>query len=113
MTNPLPIPDELWSKVPPDAQAAILAMEQRINDLEARVRDLEARLKLNSTNSSKPPSSDPIGLKRKPPAPSSGRKRDGQPGHHKATRALVPPETAAEVLTCKPEACRRCQQPLV
>lgn len=48
MTNPLPIPEGLWSEVPPDAQAAIavvvLAMEQRINDLEARVRDLEARL---------------------------------------------------------------------
>ena len=39
--------------------------------LEAQqVNDLENRLKLNSTNSSKPPSSDPIGLKRKPPTPS-------------------------------------------
>ena len=74
MTNPLPIPDELWAKVPPGAQAAIaavfLAMEQRVIELETRVGDLEARLKLNSTNSSKPPSSDPIGMKRKPPAPS-------------------------------------------
>jgi transposase len=56
--------------VPLDAQAAIaaglLAMQQRINELEARLRDLEGRLKLNSTNSSKPPSSDPIRMKRKP-----------------------------------------------
>src|SRR5213596_3310251 len=96
MTNPLPIPDELWAKVPADAQAAIaavfLAMQQRISQLEARVHDLEARLKLNSTNSSKPPSSDPIGLKRKPPAPPSQRHRGGQPGHPKAFRPLVPPE---------------------
>ena len=116
MTNPLPIPDELWSKVPPDAQAAIaavfLAMQQRINDLEARVRDLEARLKLNSTNSSKPPSSDPIGLKRKPPAPPSGRMRGGQPGHPKAQRVLVPPEKVRQTTDCKPVACRRCPQPL-
>lgn len=44
----MPIPDELWAKVPPDAQAAItavfLAMRQRIEPLEARVHDLEGRL---------------------------------------------------------------------
>ena len=81
MSNPLPIPDELWDKVPPDAQAAIAAvfllMQQRQVDLEARVSDLEARLKLNSTNSSKPPSSDLIGIKRRPPAPAAGKKRGG------------------------------------
>ena len=95
MTNALPIPDELWNKIPADARAAVaavfLAMQQRITELEARVRDLEARLRLNSTNSSKPPSSDPVGMKRKPPAPPSKRKRGGQPGHRKAHRALVPP----------------------
>jgi hypothetical protein len=77
MSDPLPIPDELWSTVPPEAQAAIaavfLAMQQRITELENQLRDLQARLGLNSTNSSKPPSSDPIGLKRKPPALPSGR----------------------------------------
>jgi transposase len=112
MTNPLPIPDELWAEVPPAAQAAIAAVflpvEQRINELETKVRDLEARLKLNSTNSSKPPSSDPIGLKRKPPAPPSGRKRGGQRGHRKAHRALVPPEKIRETFHCKPSSCRRC-----
>ena len=60
-----PIPAPLWNTVPPEAQAAILALvhslKGRIAELERRVGDLEARLKLNSTNSSKPPSSDPIG----------------------------------------------------
>src|SRR5512142_3253464 len=116
MTNPPPIPDELWAKVPSDAQAAIaavfLAMQQRVNELETRVRDLEARLGLNSTNSSKPPSSDPIGMKRKPPAPPTGRQRGGQPGHTKAQRALVPPENVRQTTDCKPAACRRCHQPL-
>src|SRR4051812_13114742 len=112
MLNPLPIPDELWAKVPPDAQAAIAAvftaMRQRIDGLEARVGDLEARLKLNSTNSSKPPSSDPIGMKRKPPVPPSGKKRGGQPGHRKARRSLVPPEKVRDTFVCKPTSCRRC-----
>src|SRR5437879_6405941 len=112
MIDPLPIPEDLWAKVPPDAQAAIaavfLAMRQRIDELETRVRDLEARLKLNSTNSSKPPSSDPIGLKRKPPAPPSPRQRGGQPGHPKAFRPLVPPEKLRSSRDCKPRSCRRC-----
>jgi transposase len=117
MTNPLPIPDELWDKIPPDSQAAVaavfLALQQRIVDLETRVRDLEARLKLNSTNSSKPPSTDPIGMKRKPPAPASKRKRGGQPGHHKAERPLVPSERVDETIHCKPSSCRRCAHALV
>lgn len=116
MTNPLPIPDELWNKVPPDAQAAIaalfLVLTQRIGELEARVRDLEARLKLNSTNSSKPPSSDPVGMKRKPPTPPTGRKRGGQLGHRKAQRILVAPEKVRWTTECKPTACRRCGQVL-
>src|SRR4051794_33200391 len=116
MTLPPPIPGFLWSTVPREAQAALLAVlgahQQRIAELERRVRDLEARLKLNSTNSSKPPSSDPIGLKRKPPAPPSARKRGGQPGHRKATRALVPPEKLRSSHDCKPNACRACGESL-
>src|SRR5215210_6318636 len=112
MIDPLPIPDELWAKVPPDAQAAIaavfLAMRQRGDGLETRVGDIEARLKLNSTNSSQPPSSDPIGMNRKPPAPPGGKKRGGQPGHRKVRRGLVPPEKVRETFDCKPIACRRC-----
>jgi transposase len=116
MSHQPPIPESLWNTVPPEAQAALLtawdSLTARIAELEARVRDLEARLKLNSTNSSKPPSSDPIGLKRKPPAPPSRRKRGGQPGHPKAFRPLVPPEKLHSSRECKPRACRRCGQAL-
>ena len=107
-----PIPAPLWNTVPPEAQVAILALvdslKGRVAELEQRVGDLEARLKLNSTNSSKPPSSDPIGFKRKPPTPPSGRKRGGQPGHRRAQRRLVPPEKVRTITECKPTDCRRC-----
>jgi transposase len=65
MSQQLPIPEPLWNTIPADARAALLsawkAMEDRIAELEAIVRNLQARLRLNSTNSSRPPSSDPIG----------------------------------------------------
>ena len=64
-----PIPEPLWNTVPAEAQVAILAvlesLKGRIAELEQRVGDLEGRLKLNSTNSSKPPSSDPSVNKKK------------------------------------------------
>src|SRR3954453_18887718 len=107
-----PLPDHLWNSASPELQAAILALvqihQQRVAELESRVNDLEARLKLDSTNSSKPPSSDPIGLKRRPPAPPSRKRRGGQPGHRKARRALVPPEKVRATFDCRPTACRRC-----
>lgn len=46
-----PIPESLWNTVPPEAQAAILAV---VSVREERIADLEARLNQNSTNSSKP-----------------------------------------------------------
>ena len=49
-----PLPDELWAKIPPDAQAAILALAQTF---EQRIAALEARL---NQNSSKPPSAEPL-----------------------------------------------------
>src|SRR3954447_24951706 len=112
-----PIPEALWNSVPPEAQIAIMdawdSVNARVLELEQRVRDLEARLKLNSTNSSKPPSSDPIGFKRRPPAPPSGRKRGGQPGHRRARRRLVPPEKVRTITECRPTDCRRCGHALL
>ena len=117
MNPQLPIPKPLWNTVPPEAQSALLdawaALKDRVAELEATVRDLSARLKLDSTNSSKPPSSDPIGLKRKPPTPPTGRKRGGQPGHPKAYRPLVPPERLRSSTGCRPSSCRRCDHPLL
>ena len=57
--------------------------------LEAQVARLTAQLNQNSTNSSKPPSSDPPGVSRQAKAP-SGRKPGGQPGHQRNMRELVP-----------------------
>src|SRR5262245_62467928 len=107
-----PIPAELWGQIPPAAQAALLLLvqqyEQRLEDLQNRVDELEQRLNQNSTNSSRPPSSDPPHAKRPPQKAKTGRKRGGQPGHKRQQRPLVPPEQVKQTIPLKPPACRKC-----
>src|SRR3954452_3294706 len=105
MARPTSIPQPIWETLSTDAQVVIAGV---IGQLEQRIADLEERLNKNSTNSSKPPSSDPPAVKRRPPAAPSGKRRGGQPGHRRYTRALVPPEQVREGLDRKPPHCRRC-----
>lgn len=108
-----PIAEELWDTIPPAAQAAVLvAIQQRIEALEAEVRELKARLDRNSSNSSKPPSTEPLHVKRQPPRPPSRRRRGGQAGHKRHLRQCVPPERLTDALECKPGVCSGCGHPL-
>src|SRR3984885_4082731 len=68
----------------PEVQELLAAKDRRIAELEALVAELLRRVGLDSTNSSKPPSSD--GLKKKPRVPrslrgKSGKASGGQEGH--------------------------------
>jgi transposase len=116
MTDTPPLPPQIWETLTPETQMAVRALvgrlEHQITELKQQVQDLNARLDQNSTNRSKPPSTDPIGVKRKPPAPPSKKCRGGQRGHPRRMRALVPPERVASIIDCKPTACRRCGHPL-
>lgn len=91
----------------PAVRTAVAALEQYVAALESRVRDLEARLGLDSTNSSKPPSSDPPGVLRRGKSP-TGRKRGGQKGHPGAFRSLLPPGRIDQIVEHRPAACRHC-----
>lgn len=85
--------------------------EARIAQLEARIAELEKRLNKNSSNSSKPPSSD--GLKRKSSLRNneSGRKPGGQPGH--SGQHLEPSANPDVVIELPPpEQCPHCQSDL-
>lgn len=96
------------------AQQAINAAQwQTIARLEARVRELEAQLARNSSNSSRPPSTDRPGAP--PPAPPkrTGKRRGGQPGHPRFERSLVPPEQVTRTQVLKPSVCRRCGKGLL
>jgi transposase len=105
MNRPTAIPEHIWDTLSDEARVGIGAV---IEGLEKRIAELESRLNQNSSNSSKPPSSDPIGVKRKPPILPSKKRRGGQKGHPRRIRALVPPERVASVTDCKPTECRRC-----
>jgi transposase len=100
-----PLPPEIWAATPGAAQALIVALQERI-------RDLEAKLGQNSSNSSRPPSSDPPQAPPRPKAPPMGRKRGGQPGHRGTFRRLLPVEEVDEVVVVVPEGCRHCGQRL-
>jgi transposase len=104
-----PIPQALWDQVPPAAQAALATVlqhyQQRLAALEGRLRELQERLGQNSTNSSKPPSSDGPAVKRSPPRPRGERPKGGQSGHPRHSRPLLPPEHVEHL---RPTACRRC-----
>jgi transposase len=56
------------------------ARDARIAELEQRIADLEARLGTNSTNSSVPPSANPLGAPKPVTKKKSQRKPGGQPG---------------------------------
>jgi transposase len=79
--------------------------------LRALVAKLEARLGQNSSNSSKPPSTDGPGAAR-PGKGSSGRKKGGQPGHKHHRRTLLPPDKVTSSADRIPKCCRRCGEKL-
>lgn len=113
MNTTSPLSQEVWEHTPAEAQAYIQALEARIAALEATVQHLLERLRLDSRNSSQPPSSDPPATSRpRQRRTPSGRKPGGQPGHPGQTRTLVPLEDVEAVLPVKPTHCARCQHPL-
>ena len=77
-------------------------------ELKARLLELERRLGQNSSNSSKPPSSDPPSTPPHPPKPPTGRKPGAQPGHPGHQRPLVPPEDVDKIIPVKPDKCGGC-----
>ena len=95
-----------------ELEAQLRQRDERIAALERDVAQLAqkiAQLSKNSSNSSKPPSSDII----KPPAPqgkhTKGRRGiGGQPGHPKHERASFPPDQSNRVQEHVLDACPGC-----
>jgi transposase len=101
-----PLSGPIFNALPESIRSYIRYLESRIQQLEARVHDLETRLAKNSSNSSKPPSSD--GLKKKPKSQreKSDKKPGGQQGH--AGKSLKPIEKPDVIVTHTPINCDGC-----
>src|SRR3954469_4535555 len=91
MVDRLPLDADLVARTPPEVLRLLAQLLDRVEQLEAENRDLNARLGLNSSNPSKPPSTDPPNRKRKP---------------------LVPPDHVDEVVECRPVHCAACDAAL-
>ena len=93
-------------------EAQVASLTHQLQQALGRIAELEAKLKQNSSNSSKPPSSDPPGAVRRGANP-TGRKPGGQPGHKGHKRELLPVEQVDCVVRLAPDTCGHCRGPVV
>jgi transposase len=132
MWRDLGISEQEWERTPQSVRTLLLALQQQVrlmgirftayekqiaslreqvaqvDDLKAEINELKERLGRNSSNSSKPPSSDPPTYKAKPPSESQGCKRGGQPGHQGSSRKLIPMEEVNHLVELRPANCLGC-----
>lgn len=88
------------------------ALQAQVDALRAELAELRARLDQNSSNSSRPPSSDPPWKPKPNRNRPSGKKRGGQPGHPGQRREWVPPDQVDARHEYLPTTCAHCQADL-
>jgi transposase len=84
----------------------------RIVKLETQVGDLCDQLRRNSSNSSTPPSANPLNAPKPPAKTPTGKKRGGQPGHPGHHRLRLPADRVDNVVRHVPTSCIGCQASL-
>lgn len=106
----LPSDEEIGAAYDQGKGAVIELFHQTLGKLAEHIQRLEDQIAKNSSNSSKPPSSD--GLKKKPKSlrQKSGKKSGGQPGHSGHTlKAVAKPD---HIQVHRVKHCRYCQASL-
>jgi transposase len=89
-----------------------IQLQQRVAQLEALVRDLQEQLNRNSSNSSIPPSANPLAAPKPVVKNPTGRKPGGQRGHPGHHRHRIPVERVKNVVPYVPTVCAHCQTAL-
>jgi transposase len=126
------ISEEDWNSTPQSVKTVVVALqhqarlleirftayEKRLADMEAKDAEIESlktevaalreRLGQNSSNSSRPPSSDPPQASRRSGREPSGKKQGAQVGHQGQGCSLRPVEEIDHVVELRPARCRRC-----
>ena len=105
----LEIPEADWKQTPASVRVVLQVLSHQTQELKAEIAKLQEQLNLNSSNSSKPSSSDGPKQKIVKGKPKEkGRKRGGQKGHEGHRRELLPIEQVDEIIEHKPERCAGC-----
>ena len=123
-TNAGPVvPKEVLDAVPAGLRPVVELLVDQLRQLRKENEalrkendELRRRLGLDSSNSSKPPSTDGPAerrkrIKRRKRGP-TGKKPGGQLGHTGVWRAMLEASKVDERMACVPPVCRRCQAPL-
>ena len=96
-----------------ERDAALASALDRIAELEFALAKLEARLGISSSNSSLPPSKNPLHVKRGRKSEPTGKPAGGQKGHEPHHFAAVDPADVDRKIACPPaERCDYCQADL-
>jgi transposase len=105
--------ENMLPSLPPAVRSYIhlleITLEQQqvqIQQLQTRIAHLEAIISKNSSNSSKPPSSDGLKRKTKSLREKSGKKPGAQYGH--PGKGLSPVSNPDQIITHGPQACQGC-----
>ena len=89
--------------------ALIASLQEQLTELQQQVARLREQVNRNSSNSSLPPSANPLDAPKPVRKKRTGRKPGGQPGHEAHLRQRLP---ADHVVHYRPAACQHCQAPL-
>ena len=92
--------------------ARLAEQDARIAALEEQVRQLKALLGRNASNSSLPPSANPLGAPKPVTKKKSKRRPGGQPGHPPHLKQLLPPERVNVTYALLPPQCQHCHADL-
>jgi transposase len=93
-------------------QSLLAQARDRIAELEQLRPPAAAELAPTASNSSIPPSANPLGAPRPVVKKPTGRKPGGQIGHRGVSRMLLPVETMDQVVPHRPGICQHCHQAL-
>lgn len=95
-----------------ERDALIQQLRQELQTLRDEVRQLKELVSRNASNSSLPPSANPVDAPKPVVKKPSTRKPGGQPGHPPHLRLRLPPQRIHQTIHYRPSHCSACQQPL-
>src|SRR5438874_11603146 len=96
-----------------ERDARIAKLEAEVANLRKTVADLIARLGMNATNSSIPPSANPLDAPKPVKKKKSKKRRGGQKGHPPHLKELLPIERVSKFVSFVPRQCENCDAPLL